>query len=260
MRSTILSTLASAAASVSLFAVMTGTAQAAGTASLSISGGSVQTGNTITAVIRETSTDPVVSVQADLVFDASKLQCISVDGSTSAFTIPYQGACGTGTVSIARATAGTTLTGTQTVATVTFKAIAPGSAAISFGATSGLYRSPDAAAVWDGNTAGATVSIANAPAAATPTAVPAASKPAATAPTRAVAAAVTTEAPTPAPTAEVTPTPAPTATPETAPTAAPIPSATDTTRAMSNTTIGSIVAVIAAGAAAMFVVRRKQNQ
>lgn len=265
MRSTIVSTLANLAASVSLFAVMTGTVHAAGTASLTISGGSVEIGNTISAVIRATSTDPVVSVQADLIFDASKLQCLSVDGSASAFTIPYQGACGAGTVSIARATAGTTLTGTQTVAIVNFKAIAPGTANISFATTSGLYRSPDAAAVWNGNTAGTSISINNAPATPatpTPTAMPATTKPAATAtttPTRAVAAAVTTAA-TPTPTAEVTATPAPTAAPEVAPTAAPIPVATDTTRAISNTTIGSIIAVIAAGAIALFVVRRKQSE
>ena len=259
MRTNFIKSLATAAVSISTVALLSGTAHAAGTASLTVTGGSVQQGNTITAVVRENSTDPVVSVQADLVFDTSKLECVSVDGASSAFSVQYQGACGAGTVSIARGTAGTTLTGTQTVAVVTFRAIATGSAAISFAPSSGLYRSPDAAAVWDGNTTGTAISIAAA-AAPAPTAAPVA-KPAATATparTNVAVQAVTTEA---TPTPEATPTAAPTAAPEVAPTAAPAPSVTDDeTSAVSATTIGSIIAVIAAGATALFVVRRKQNQ
>lgn len=252
---TLITKIASAVASISLFVLATGTAHAAGTATLSINGGTPQQGSVFTATIRETSSDPVVSVQADLAYDASKLECVGIDGSTSAFSISYQAACGGGYISIARATPGTTLTGTQTVAVVSFRALAgAGNTAINFGASSGIYRSPDAVNVWNGNTAGAGVTFQAQPTTApTPAATPK--------PTAMQTAQPTTAASVMAATAEATPAPSASPTPmegqaTTEPTTVPAPTATDTTRAISNTTIGSILVVVAAGIAALYVVRR----
>lgn len=97
-----------------------------GTASLSLSpsAGSYQVGNTFTVTVRETSSGPVAGVQADFHYDSSKLQCLGVDASGSAFAQQYQNSCGGGMVNIARTVQGTTVTGTQKIASVSFKVLA----------------------------------------------------------------------------------------------------------------------------------------
>ncbi len=97
-----------------------------GTASLSASpsSGSYNVGETFTVTIRETSSGPVAGVQSDLRYDQAKLQCLGVDAAGSAFVQQYQNSCGGGAISIARTTQGTTVTGSQKIASVTFKALA----------------------------------------------------------------------------------------------------------------------------------------
>jgi hypothetical protein len=100
-------------------------AAGSGTASLSLSpsGGSYNNGSTFTVTVRETSSEPVAGIEADFTYDASALECLGVDGSGSAFVQQYQNSCGGGSVTIARTTQGTTVTGTQTVASISFKAL-----------------------------------------------------------------------------------------------------------------------------------------
>lgn len=97
-----------------------------GTANLSATpnSGSFDNGTTFTVTIRETSSGPVAGVQSDLHYDQAKLQCLGVDATGSAFVQQYQNSCGNGLVSIARTTQGTTVTGSQKIASITFKALA----------------------------------------------------------------------------------------------------------------------------------------
>jgi hypothetical protein len=254
---TIVTKVISAIASISLFALATGSAQAAGTASLSINGGTYQQGKTYLATVRENSTDPVVSVEANLTYDTSKLECLGVDGSASPFTIQYQGSCSGGTISIARATAGTTVTGSQVVAIVTFRALATsGSTSLNFTAGSGIYRSPDAVNVWNGALGGTSISFVGAPTpTAAPTAVPTSAPTAAPTAQPTVMAQTTTPTPTPSPSVIVSPTPME-GNPTVEPSVVPAPVSSDNTRSVSASTVGSIIAVLAAGATAIFVIRR----
>lgn len=101
-----------------------------GTASLSFgpASGSYTVGSQFSVTIRETSSEPVASVEADFSFDSSKLQCVSIAGG-SAFPNTFQNTCG-GSVSIVRGVQGTPVTGSQVVATVTFKALAAGTVSL----------------------------------------------------------------------------------------------------------------------------------
>lgn len=262
MNSSFLTKLASGVASISLFVLATGTAHAAGTASLNINGGSYQAGSTFTSTIRETSTEGVGGVEANLTYDATKLECLGVSFAGSAF--PQEWAptvCGGGSISINHTVAfgSPAVTGTQTVAVVSFRALAgSGNSTINFSSSSKIVNA-SGVNVWDGNTAGAGYAFTSAPVATPmPTAAPKATaaptaKPSAT-PT--VMAAATTE-----PTPEVTASPTPMeGQVETEPSVVPAPQATDSTRSVSNVTIGSIIAVIVAGAAALYVVRRMNRE
>lgn len=129
MSNHILARVAGLLAGISLLALPVASVSAAagtGTGSLSITPttGSYSINSTFSVTVKETSSTPVAGIQADLHYDPAKLQCLGVDGGGSAFVQQYQGACSNGNISIARTTQGTTLTGTQTVATVSFKALA----------------------------------------------------------------------------------------------------------------------------------------
>jgi chitodextrinase len=118
---------------------------ASGTLSLSPSSSNVGLGNNFTVTIHENSgTDPVNAVQANLTYPTSQLQFVSIDSTTSAFSVDAQATGGSGAVTIARGAAGgTSVTGDQIVAVVTFKAIGLGAGAVSFGAGSAIVRSTD---------------------------------------------------------------------------------------------------------------------
>lgn len=89
-------------------------------------------------------TETINAVRASLTFPTDKLQFVSIDATTSAFSIEAisTGSNSTGTVRLERA-AGPGVNGDQLIAKVTFKAIATGSAAINVDATSLALRSSD---------------------------------------------------------------------------------------------------------------------
>ena len=116
---------------------------ATGTLSLSPATSTVGLGNNITVAVRENSgTDPVNAVEADLSYPTAQLQFVSIDATTSAFGVEAVSSGGSGSVTLARG-GQTAVTGDQLVALVTFKALAPGAAAVTFKSSSALVRSTD---------------------------------------------------------------------------------------------------------------------
>lgn len=100
-------------------------ATGSGTASMHVSpsAGSHSINSTFTITVSETSSTSVAAVESDMSYPASQLQCLDIDASTSAFATSYQNVCSGGTISVARGVQGATVTGTQTVADITFKVI-----------------------------------------------------------------------------------------------------------------------------------------
>ena len=144
-----LSTVLLAAA---LLIVNVPTSYAAGSASLSLSpsSGNYKIGNTFSVTIYENSgSDPVNVVEAILSYDQSKLQLLGRTCNSGAFEVSAFSACGTIVPK----------TGTQAVATASFKALASGSASISFAGSSHIYRSTDNTEIWNGATGGGMYSL-----------------------------------------------------------------------------------------------------
>lgn len=127
------------------------TALAAGTASFSFSAtsGSYHVGDTINISISETSalSDNVNAVQTDLSYNTSFLQYQSTT-LTGPFTICATNSGGGGSVSLACASP-STVSGTQAVATISFKVLATGSTAVSMASTSDIDNNLGSS-VWDG--------------------------------------------------------------------------------------------------------------
>jgi chitodextrinase len=118
---------------------------AAGTLSLVPNTGSVALGSSLTLTIKANSgTDEVNAVEADLTYDQTKLQFVSIDTSGSAYGLQAVNSGGGGSVSIARANQ-VNLTGDQVVAVVTFTVIGSGSSNVNFAGTSALIRASDTA-------------------------------------------------------------------------------------------------------------------
>jgi chitodextrinase len=139
-----------------------GLSHAAGNATLSLSPGSstLALGATVTvSIIENSGSVPVNAVQADLNYDQTKLQFVSVSTSTSPFSLVVQATGGSGVVNVASATS-TAQTGQQTVAVMTFTAIGAGSAAVSFANTSSIVQASDGTDV-TGTLSGATYTIAD---------------------------------------------------------------------------------------------------
>jgi chitodextrinase len=133
---------------------------ASGSATLTLSPATsnVALGNNIAVTIREnSSTVEVNAVEADLVYDKTKFQFVSIDTSTSPFNLVAQAVGGNGTVTISSG-ATTVQTGQQTVAIVTFKAIGLGSSAVTFANTSVIVESTNHTDTL-GTTTGATYNI-----------------------------------------------------------------------------------------------------
>lgn len=131
--------------------VMTNADAGPGTMSLTPTSASVNLGATTTVTIMaESGSVPVNAVQADLTYDATKLDFVSVDTTGSAYGLAVQATGGNGKVSIVRAinvnsTTGnlTPLTGNNKVASVTFKAKAAGASNVQVASTSLLLSHID---------------------------------------------------------------------------------------------------------------------
>lgn len=106
----------------------------------------ISLGSNFTVTVRENSnTTPVNAVQADLTYDATKLQFVSISTTTSAFDLGLAPTGGGGNVNIVRTKTGASLTGDQIVATVTFRAIGTGATPVSFTNVSEVLRTTDQA-------------------------------------------------------------------------------------------------------------------
>jgi Cohesin domain len=146
-----------------LMVLTTHTVAAAGNASFALSpaSGSYKVGDNVTVKITENSgTEAVNAVEADLVYDKAVLQFVSIDAGASAFAIAAPTTAGGGVVNIPRGSM-TALTGTQTVASVTFKVIGTGTTAIRFAGTSGIIKESGTVDIWNRSTAGATFTAAS---------------------------------------------------------------------------------------------------
>ncbi len=185
-------------------------AHGAGSSHLSLSPntGSIKKGDTITITIKEASTDPVNLIEADLNYNPAYLQYVSFDKSAGAFADSnntfFISTISTGKVSLTGAILnGGPLTGNQTLATVTFKALAgAGTSSITFDnnlSDDGTQSDVQNAGVssWDGNTAGATFSFTGTTATTTSTS-PTSPPPATTKTTAKSSAKTATPTPTPA--------------------------------------------------------------
>jgi chitodextrinase len=117
---------------------------ASGTLYLAPSTAIVANGATVTVQVRESSgADPVNAVQANLSYDATKLDFVNIDSTASAFATEAEATGGAGSVRIARGNI-TALTGDQLVTNVTFRSkITTGSAAVDISAGSAIVRSTD---------------------------------------------------------------------------------------------------------------------
>jgi hypothetical protein len=105
---------------------------------------SVANGTNFTAEVWANAlTQQVNAVEADLVYPVDKIQFVSIDSSTSAFSVSAEASGGSGKVIIARGSTAP-VTGKQLVAKVTFKAIAvTKQATVSLASSSQLLRTSD---------------------------------------------------------------------------------------------------------------------
>jgi hypothetical protein len=148
-------------------------------ASLSISSSAYSPEATFSVTVFESSpTQPVNVVSADLQYDPSQLEFVSIDSTASAFGGSFKATGGQGKVSIIRYVTplGQTLTGNSAVSTITFKAL-PGVVAstINFAPSSAVYSS--GANIWDGQNNSGTYSFTTPAPAAPASTTPAASVP-----------------------------------------------------------------------------------
>jgi hypothetical protein len=206
------------------FLIVSSAKAASATMYLSPSSGTVAIGDTFSVDVYEDSgSQDVNAVQADLTYNQSVLQYISVT-SSSAFSINAATSGGNGSVHIDRG-ALPAVTGAQLVATVTFKGLSGGTSNINFAGTSRVLANsgPQANQNILSGTSGATYTVPSPPPPPPPPPTPT--------PTPAPA---PTPSPTPTPspspgTKPKTPPPAPKPTPAPAPTPPPAANNKDTT-------------------------------
>jgi acetyl esterase/lipase len=174
---------------------------------------SLASGSTVTLEIRENSgTTQVNAVQANVTYDATRLQYDSVIDAGADFGLSAVTNATSGQVLITRATAGGTpaLTGDKLVAKIVFKALATtGATTVQFAASSNLVTTAATDILSNRQPAAITITTSTG---ATPT-------PTSTATPRPTA----TPTPTPRPTVTPTPVPTPTPTPKPTPTPTPVP-------------------------------------
>ena len=111
------------------------TVQATGSTTLYLSPASSTTtvGSTLAVTVRENSGSTAVNaVEADLSYPSALLQYSSTDFSTSAFEIGAGSTGGSGSITMARGTVNSSLSGDQIVGIVNFKVLASGSATANF--------------------------------------------------------------------------------------------------------------------------------
>jgi chitodextrinase len=141
-----------------------------GVLSLTPASANVSLGSNITVTIVENSSATTVNaIEADLTYDQTKLQFVSIDTTTTPFSLVARSSGGSGTVFVANGTT-TPISGSQTVATVTFTAIGTGSTTVGFAGTSGMAESTNNTDIL-GTMNGATYNIADTTAPSTPTAL-----------------------------------------------------------------------------------------
>ena len=120
---------------------------AAATLYLSPASQTVTQATTFNVQVREnSSTDPVNAVQANLTYDTTKLDFVSISNTGSAFGVEAENTGGAGAVRIARGVTGgqPPVTGDQLVATITFRAkTSLGATSVTFAAGSAVIRSTD---------------------------------------------------------------------------------------------------------------------
>lgn len=147
---------------------------AAGSATYALSGNgsTVNINTTVAVTLTESSTDPVNVVTAKLAYDATKLEFVSVDASGSGFGSEAATSGGSGSIEVSRfVPAGGTVTGTQKVATVNFKAlVGSGSTAVSFTDGSRIYS--NGTDVWNHAATSATYNLVTPAPAPAPTPTP----------------------------------------------------------------------------------------
>ena len=131
---------------------------------LSPASGTYNLNATITLTVTETSasSDAVNAVEADLSYNSSELQFVSA-ACSSTFSLSAEATGGSGSVNLDCATPNSTVTGAQTVGTVTFTVIGGGSSVITFAGTSGIILASNQTNTWDGITTGGTYTLATAP-------------------------------------------------------------------------------------------------
>lgn len=169
-----------------IFASLLPATYAAGSAELSLdpSGGSYNINDNLKIGIYTNSTEANNAVQADLNYDQSKLQFISIDSSSSAYDLGASSTGGGGTVKIARAKSGGGLTGSKLVSFVNFKAISgSGTTAVTFASSSAVVRQSDAENIWNQDTTGGTYTLTTPNTTAPPTTPPSTTSPSQTSPT-----------------------------------------------------------------------------
>lgn len=136
---------------------------AAGTLYLSPASKTVSQGTSFSLQIRENSdSDNVNAVQANLSYDANKLDFVGFDLVGTAFDVQLVKSGGGGSVSTSQINTAGGKTGDQLVVTVTFKAKVAGSTSISFASGSALVRTNDTQNILSG-TSGATITITSIP-------------------------------------------------------------------------------------------------
>ncbi len=159
--------------SLSWLLLLSSPAQAAGSATLSLvpSSGSYNINDVFTVTVHEDSgAEAINAVESDLIYDAAKLQYVSIDANTSAFDLSANSSAGSGIVKIARATSGAPLTGDQTVISVTFKAlVGSGTTPINFATcdtqaqpnctSSAIVRYSDTTDIWNHVITGGTYTL-----------------------------------------------------------------------------------------------------
>lgn len=133
------------------------------TLTLSPSSGSYSLNNSLVLTVTENSaTDVINAAEADLSYNSSELQFVSA-ACSSTFSLSGQATGGSGSATLACATPNTTVSGSQTLGTVTFTVIGGGSSVVTFASTSSMVLASNQSNVWDGVTTGGTYTIATAP-------------------------------------------------------------------------------------------------
>lgn len=130
--------------------------------SLTPASGSYDVSTNFTLGIYEnSSTAEVSTADVKLSYDATKLDFVSVDGSGGAFSNCIENTGGSGTVSLVCSKLGGSVTGSQKIGNVTFKAkVGSGSTAVNFAASSHVWSyASTPVELWNGVTTGGTYTL-----------------------------------------------------------------------------------------------------